>query len=146
MVTHDGGKTWRSDAASLFGEVTRVRFGPKGMGMGLVEYGPSFRFASEAYKIDWTTGKSQTMYRDRKFSISDIWLDPDGTAYLAGSISPGNLRDLVPGKVQVLKSKDYSTWQEMDVDYRAIASTTILAGAGSDLWMATDNGMSLKLQ
>jgi len=146
LVTHDGGKSWKSAAASLFGEVTRVRLGGKGVGMGLVEYGPSFRFASEAYKIDWLTGKSDTVYRDRKFTISDVWLTPDGTAYLAGVLAQGELRSVIPGKVQVLLSSDYAAWKEMEVDYRAVAYHAILAGAGDqNLWMATDNGMILKL-
>ena len=78
--------------------------------------------------------------------MSDIWLAPDGTAYLAGTQSPGKIRNVLPGKVQVLCSKDYSTWTEMAVDYRAVANRTVMAGAGDrDLWIATDNGMILHL-
>ncbi len=146
LVTHDAGKTWKADSASLFGEVERIRLSPDGKGLGLIGYSNSFRYPSEAYRIDWHTGKSATVYRDRQFDISDIWLDAGGTAYLAGVKTSGQVRGLIPGKVQVLVSRDWTTWKQMPVDYRADATNVILAGAGKDLWMATDQGMILKLE
>jgi len=146
LVTRDGGKTWKPNSASLFGDVSRVRFGPEGKGLGLIEYSNSFRYPSEAYKIDWVTGKSETVYRDRRFAISDVWLTPEGTAYLAGTLVAGQIRHVVPGKVQVLKSSDYSAWTEIPVDYRATANRTILSVIDeNNMWMATDKGMILKL-
>ena len=82
LVTNDGGKTWKSSSASLFGDVTHVRFAG-GIGLGLIEYSDSFRIPSEVYRIDWRTGKSMTFFKDKKYAISDVWLAPDGTAYLA---------------------------------------------------------------
>ena len=97
--------------------------------------------------IDWRTGKSATVYRDRQFAISDVWLTPGGTAYLAGTKVVGQMRDIIPGKVQVLESRDWTTWKQIAVDYRAVANRVILAGSGEkDLWMATDEGMILKLE
>ena len=146
LVTRDGGKTWKANSASLFGDVSRVRFGPDGKGLGLIEYSNSFRYPSEAYKIDWVTGKSETVYRDRRFDVSDIWLAPDGAAYLAGTLVAGQIRHVVPGKVQVLRSTDYTAWTEMPVDYRASANRAMLAVVDQDhMWMATDTGMILKL-
>lgn len=146
LVTKDGGQTWKSNSASLFGDISRIRFGPEGKGLGLIEYSNSFRYPAEAYKIDWVTGKSETVYRDRKFAISDIWLTPEGTAYLAGTLVAGQIRHVVPGKVQVLKSRDLSSWTEMPVDYRATANRIILSVIDeNNMWMATDNGMILKL-
>ena len=68
--------------------------------------------------------QSETVYKDSKFSVTDIWLTPDGTSYLAGTLSQGKLRSVIPGKVQVLFSKDFGTsgWNEMKVDYRAVAT------------------------
>jgi hypothetical protein len=37
-------------------------------------------------------------------------------------------------------------WDEMKVDYRASAQRVVFAAAGTDLWLATDNGMILKLK
>ncbi len=86
------------------------------------------------------------MYRDRRFHITDVWLTPDGAAYLAGCLVAGQMRSIVPGKVQVLKSRDWSSWTEMEVDYRAVANRVTVAGFGDDnLWLATDAGMILKL-
>jgi len=147
LVTKDGGKTWKSSAASLFGNVTRVRFGPHGVGVGLIEYSESFRYPSEAYKIEWTTGKSASIFHDKRFAISDTWIASDGTVYLAGIAVPGELRTVIPGRVQVLKSKDLSAWTEMEVDYRAVARQVTFSAPNDDnLWIATDNGMILKLK
>lgn len=149
LVTNDGGKSWKASSASLFGQVTRVRFGPNGTGLGLIEYSGSFRYAAEAYEIDWKTGKSQTVYRDKRFSISDIWLTPQGTAYLAGVQSLGQIRNVVPGKVVVMESSGagLSSWAEMPVDYRAVANRVMLAVVDpKNMWLATDAGMILKLQ
>lgn len=146
LVTRDAGKSWHSTSASLFGETTKVRFLPSGLGLGLVEYSQMFHYPSEAYKLDWHTGKNETIYKDTKFSVTDVWLTPDGTAYLAGTQTQGKIRNVLPGKVQVLSSKDYQTWTEMAVDYRAAANRTTLAGSGDgSLWLATDTGMILHL-
>jgi photosystem II stability/assembly factor-like uncharacterized protein len=146
LVTKDGGQTWKPNSASLFGDISRIRFGPEGKGLGLIEYSNSFRYPAEAYKIDWVTGKSETVYRDRKFAISDIWLTPEGTAYLAGTLVAGQIRHVVPGKVQVLKSRDLTSWTEMPIDYRATANRAILSVIDeNNMWMATDSGMILKL-
>jgi photosystem II stability/assembly factor-like uncharacterized protein len=149
LVTHDGGKSWKANSSSLFGEVSRVRFGPGGIGLGLIEYANSFRYPAEAYKIDWKTGASQTIYRDRHFAISDIWLAADGSAYLAGARLLGQVRGVVPSKVMVLHSQnaDFTSWTEMPVDYRAVANRVMLAVVDPEhMWMATDGGMILKFQ
>jgi photosystem II stability/assembly factor-like uncharacterized protein len=149
LVTNDGGKTWKPSSASLFGQVTRVRFGPNGTGLGLIEYPASFRYAAEAYRIDWKTGKSQTVYRDKKFAIADIWMTPDGTAYLAGVQAVGQIRGVVPGRAMVLMSQnpELTAWTEMPVDYRAVANDVILAVVDArNMWIATDGGMILKLE
>lgn len=144
--TRDGGKTWTSSSASLFGEMERVRFLPDGRGLGLTVYSEGFRYPSEVYRIDWHTGKNVSIYKTPDFAVSDIWLSPNGTAYLAGTGLKGKLRDVVPGKVRVLASTDYVAWREIPVDYRAEAHRVILAAADeNNLWIATDMGMILKL-
>jgi hypothetical protein len=44
LVTKDGGQTWKPNSASLFGDISRIRFGPEGKGLGLIEYSNSFRY------------------------------------------------------------------------------------------------------
>ena len=144
MQTGDGGKTWTPTASSTFGAITRVRFNRAGSGMGLVRYSEVFEYPSEVFRIVWPTGASETLYRDKNFAVSDIWLARDGTGYLAGPVNGNRLREMVPGRIQVLRS-DAGGWKAMDVDYRAVAKTAMLAGAGDQIWMATDSGMILKL-
>ncbi len=146
LETRDGGKTWKSGSASVFGLVTRLRFGPPGAGLGLIEYSNSFQFPSEVHRLKWPTGGSERVYRDKQFAATDVWVTPDGTGYISGIVVTGELRSLVPGKVKVLKSQDFSTWTDIEVDYRAVANRTTMAAAGDhDIWLATDNGMILKL-
>jgi len=149
METRDGGKTWKTSTASLFGQVTRLRFGGPGLALGLMEYGPGFRYPSEVYRVDTRGGKNQTqsLYKDRRFAVSDIWLTKDNVAYLAGTQVVGQVRNIAPGKVQVLRSSDFTVWTEMAVDYKAVANRTMLAVVDEqNLWLATDTGMILKLQ
>jgi hypothetical protein len=148
LVTNDAGKTWKPTSASLFGEIDRFRFLPGGAGLGLVQHSNGFRYPSEVYRIEWKSGKNSVVYHDRNFVISDIWLSGNGSAWLAGVVSPGEVRGLAPGKVQVLKSRgtDYTVWESSDMDYRAVANRAVIAGVGDkDFWIATDNGMILKL-
>ena len=75
LSTVDGGKTWAASSASLIGEVTRVRLRPDGVGLGLIEYADSFRYPGEAYRLDWRTGKSETVFRDKRYALTDTWFD-----------------------------------------------------------------------
>jgi hypothetical protein len=46
----------------------------------------------------------------------------------------------------MLESADLKVWEEMDVDYRAIAQRAILAAPDAQhVWVATDTGMILTL-
>lgn len=146
LETRDAGKTWRPGSASLFGNTTKVRFLPDGTGVGLIEYSQYFRLASEVFSVDWTTGKSESIYKDARFGVTDVWKMADGTFYLAGILAQGQTRDLVDGRVQVLASSDKKTFRVMSVDYRASANRVTLACPdGRNSWMATDTGMILKL-
>ena len=147
LETRDGGKTWNSSAASMFGRITRIRFSPRGDAIGLIEFAQSFQWPSEVFHIDWRTGRSERVYREKDRAVTDVWLTPSGTAYLAGTEVTGKLRNALPTKVKVLKSDDFGTWREMDVDYRAVATRAMLAAADEQsLWLATDTGMILKLE
>jgi beta-xylosidase len=127
--------------------VTRARFSSDGPGLGLIEYGDSATYPSEVYKLDWTTGKNQTIFRDKRYAITDVWLTKDGTSYLAGVEMTGQVRSIVPGNIKVFKSSDMKNWNEMAVDYRAVGRRATLSGADEqNLWLATDSGMILKLK
>jgi hypothetical protein len=145
MQTFDGGKTWNEHASSMFGEITRARFNPPAKGLGLVEHLPSFAYPSEVFAIEWPSGGNAVVFRDKNFFVSDVWVAPDGAYYLAGITLASRLRDVIPQKVKVLVSRDLKEWKTMEVDFRAAAQRVMMAGAGKDLWIATNNGMILKL-
>jgi hypothetical protein len=144
LETFDGGKTWKPGSVSALGTITKVRFHPSGVGLGLIEYSDHFLFPSEVYRLT-PTGISSSLYRDKNFVITDTWISKDGTAYISGSLQPGDLRRLLPGVVQVLASSDMKTWTKVPVDYRAVAKRTMFASSQDQFWMATDTGMILKL-
>ena len=127
--------------------MTCVRLSPAGFGLGLIEFSEAFEWPSEVFRIDWTTGKSERVFREKNRLITDAALPPTGPAYLAGIEKMDKLSDSpVPGKLKVVKSDDWSNWQEMEVDYRATAHRALLSAVDDrNIWVATDTGMILKL-
>ena len=146
LETTDGGKTWQSHSKPMLGEITRLRFNSSSAGLGLAEHDQSYRYPSEVFEILWPNGQNRVVYHDEHFFVSDVWITPGGTYYLAGIEIASKLREIVPQKVKVLTSKDLKTWTSAGVDYRATANRVFLGGAGEDaMWLATNNGMILKL-
>jgi hypothetical protein len=147
LDTHDGGKTWTSSTASMFGRIARVTFLPDGRGLGLLEFTESFLWPSDVLRLDGITGKSASVYKAKDREITDLLLEPSGVAYLAGVEVVGRLQHSpIPRALKILKSADLTDWSEMEVDYRANAGRAILrAAADGSLWVATDTGMILKL-
>jgi hypothetical protein len=148
LETRDGGRTWRSTTSSLFGRISRVRMLPDGRSLGLIEMTTSLgEWPSEVHLINWRTGKSERVFRDKQVAITDVLMLPSGTAFLAGIRHPGQFkRGPIPGKLTLYSSRDMRTWTPMEVDYRATGRRAMLAAAGeNDAWVATDTGMFLKL-
>ena len=147
LQTRDGGKSWDASTGSLFGHVTCVRLSPAGFGLGLIEFSETFEWPSEVFRIDWSTGKSERVFREKNRLITDVVLPPTGPAYLAGIEKLDKLTDSpVPGKLKVLRSDDLANWQEMEADYRATAHRAMLSSVDDrNIWIATDTGMILKL-
>lgn len=147
LETRDGGKNWTSSTMSLFGRITRVVFAPQGTGLGLIEFFHFFAWPSEVFRLDWKSGKSERVFREKNRAITDIAITQGGVAYLAGFEPAGTLvRAPVPGRLKILRSTDLKEWREMDVDYRAVAGRAILAYGGENhIWVATDTGMILRL-
>jgi hypothetical protein len=148
LETRDAGKTWVKSDASLFGQPTRMSFTAQGSALGLVEFKDEFDYPSEVYRILPSSGQSGRVYRTKDRAITDVKLfDGSNRAILAGYETTGKIyHSPVPGKLKILTSDDMENWEEMPVDYRAVAHRAMLAGPdATHVWVATDTGMILKL-
>jgi len=147
LQTKDGGKTWDASTGSLFGHVTCVRLSLSGYGLGVIEFSDSFDWPSEVFRIDWNTGTSDRVFREKNQLITDVALPPSSPAYIAGFEKQDRLTDSpVPGKLKVWRSEDLANWQPMEVDYRATAHKAMISAVDAgNIWVATDTGTILKL-
>ena len=68
-------------------------------------------------------------------------------AVLVAAEPPGNSPQVpIPGKLKILESRNLKVWEEMDVDYRAVAQSAVIAVADPrHIWVATDTGAILGL-
>jgi photosystem II stability/assembly factor-like uncharacterized protein len=148
LQTKDGGATWTSSTAPLMGLVMGLRLSA-GMGMSMFGYAESFEWPSEVFKIDLASGQSTQSFREKNRRVSDAALFPGGRAYLAAVEPTGRLNSVpIPGKVKMLSTagENQDQWKEVEVDYRALAGSMVLAGPDPDhMWAATDTGMILHL-
>jgi hypothetical protein len=146
LETEDQGGNWASSNSSLIGLVTNIRLAGK-LGIDVFGFPESFDWPSEVYSLDFSTGKSASVFREKNRRVFDAALFHGPFAVLAAVEPPGRLNTVpIPGKVKMLSSVNLVEWKEMDVDYRAVATTLILAGPDPDhLWAATDTGMILHL-
>jgi hypothetical protein len=147
LETRDGGQTWRFSGSSMFGVISQVRLAQDGRGLALIRFMEAFDWPAEVYLLDWRSGRSTRVFRHPERDVTDVALVSGGTAYLA-AIEPASRipQSPIPGKLKILKSIDWTNWQETEVDYRAVGRHVVLATAGEGhLWAATDTGMILKL-
>jgi hypothetical protein len=146
LDTRDGGVTWGSGTAPLLGSVVSLELAG-GNGLAVFGYADSFEWPAEVYRLDLTTGKSESVFKQKERRVTDATIFADGRAFLAAVEPPGRLRSApIPGKVRMLTSTDLKNWVEMPVDYRAVAQSLVLAGPDAGhLWAATDTGMILRL-
>jgi hypothetical protein len=146
LQTLDGGAKWLHSTAPLFGIVTGLRLAGDD-GLAVMGFNESFEWPSEVERIDLTSGKSTRVFREKNRRVLDSALFPGPRAFLAAVEPTGRLNSSpIPGKVKILTSTNFTDWSEMDVDYKAVARSLILAGPDADhLWCATDTGMILHL-
>lgn len=148
LQTKDGGKTWNKSEASIFGQVTRISMTPQGTALGLAEYKDEFDYPSEVYKINLHSGRSVSGYKEKDRAITDVrTFAGSNHGIIAGYETTGTIyRSPIPGKLKVMTSDDLENWNDMTVDYRAVAHRAMIAGPDENhLWIATDTGMILKL-
>jgi hypothetical protein len=145
LKTSDGGETWNSASAPLFGNLSSIRFGGGDL-LSVYQYSQSFEWPAEVYRQDGKTAKIDSIYKSN-LRVMDCAVFEGPKAFLAAVEPPGKLNTVpIPGKVKILVSTDFADWKEMDVDYKANARSLIMAGPDAEhLWVATDTGMILHL-
>jgi hypothetical protein len=152
METRDAGMAWKSSTAPLIGSIQSLRLAGA-EGLAVFGYADSFAWPSEVFRLDLETGKSASVFKqkDRRVTDTAVFAGASITgsrAYLAAVEPPGQMASApIPGKVKILASADLIEWTGMNVDYRAVASSVMLAGPDADhVWAATDTGMILRLR
>ena len=146
LQTLDGGATWHSSTAPLFGDVVAARLAGSD-GLAVFSFNEAFDWPSDVYHLDMTTGKTTRVFAEKDRRVTDCALFDGARGFLAAVEPTGKLNTLpIPGKVKILKSTNLTDWEEMNVDYKAVARSLVLAGpdAGHQ-WAATDTGMILHL-
>jgi hypothetical protein len=146
LQTKDGGQTWDPSTAPMFGAVNALRLAGVD-GLVVLGFNDSFEWPSEVHSIDLTTGKSDPVFREKNRRVLDGVLFAGPRAFLAAVEPPGRLNSSpIPGKVKILTSTNFKDWNEMDVDYKAVARSLVMAGPDAEhLWCATDTGMILHM-
>jgi len=147
LETRDAGAQWKSATAPLLGSLAGLSLAGT-HGLGVFAYADSFAWPSEVYRFDLTGGKSQSVFKAKDRRVTDALVNSQGHGLLAAVEPSGILASApVPGKVRILRSDDLLHWDEMKVDYRAVAVSVMLAGADNGrVWAATDTGMILRLE
>jgi hypothetical protein len=95
------------------------------------------------FRLSWPTGGGKLAFQDKSIYVTDVLAEAGGIYHIAGMAGGGTVA--APRRVKAFKSAGAAQWTPVPVDYRAVASRAILAGAEGNAWMATDAGMILKL-
>lgn len=148
IETNDGGATWRSSMASMFGRLTRLDLSER-EGLGVLEFDNTFPWPSEVYRFFIGSGKSERVFREKKHLVTDVLWTQDA-AWLGAIEFPYEIRGApIPGRVKIFRAQDagLKDWTSLAVDYRATANRVSLAAApDGTLWAVTDSGMVLSLK
>ncbi len=146
LETMDGGKNWESYTSSFYGKMTQLVMAKEGLNLALFEYHNFYTLPSRVYKVKFRTSMD-AIFGERDRAVTDVALLPDGEALLAAVEPPGSSNQVpIPGKLKMLRSTNLKVWEEMAVDYRAVAQRATLAAPDAQhLWVATDTGMILAL-
>lgn len=146
LETTDGGKNWDSYNYSFYGRMTQLVMAKEGFALALLEYRNYYKLPSSVLKVKFRTGMD-IIFGEPDRAVTDVALLPDGEAILASVEPPGSSNQVpIPGKLKMLRSANLKVWEEIDVDYRAVAQRATLAAPDAQhLWVATDTGMILTL-
>ncbi|MBV9769076.1 MAG: hypothetical protein JOZ32_05850 [Bryobacterales bacterium] len=148
LETLDSGKSWKYGMIPLEGELARLKLSSKGFVVSLILYSdPKLPLASAVFKTPLGSPDGRMIFGERDRFATDIALLNNGGGVLAAIEPPGNSpRIPIPGKLKILKSDNLTVWNEMDVDYRAVAQSAVIAAPDDrHMWVATDTGEILNM-
>lgn len=148
LETSDGGKKWSTGSIALEAGLGRLRISKHGFTLALVVYTDAHSpLASAVFQTSSWELKSRLIFGERDRAVTDLALLDDGGAVVVAVEPPGNAPQVpIPGKLKILESRNLKLWQEMDVDYRAVAQIAVVAVADArHIWVATDTGSILGL-
>jgi len=148
LETMDGGANWTFRTSLLDGELAQLRVSNQGLVVSLILYpDPKYPVASAVFETPLGSPHSRLIFAERDRVATDIALLGNGGAVLATIEPPGNSTQVpIPGKLKILHSANRKVWQEMDVDYRAVAQRAVIAAPDDQhMWVATDTGAILAL-
>lgn len=146
LETMDSGAHWDASSTSLYGRLSQMVTLKDGFALALFEYHNYYTLPSRVYKVKFRTS-SDVIFAERDRAVTDIALLPDGAALIAAVEPPGSSNQVpIPGRLKMLRSQNLKVWEEMDVDYKAVAQrATIAVPDAEHQWVATDTGMILML-
>jgi photosystem II stability/assembly factor-like uncharacterized protein len=148
LETLDGGKNWTTSSVLLEAGLGRLRLSKQGFVLALLVYSdPHAPVASAVVLAPLGQPHSRLIFGERDRAVTDVALLDDGSGVIVAVEPPGNAPQVpIPGKLKILKSRNLKLWQEMDVDYRALAQVAVVAVADAHhIWVATDTGAILGL-
>jgi len=148
LETLDGGKKWTSGVIPIVGELAQLKLSNKGFVVSLILYSdPKYPVSSAVFKTPLGSPDGRVIFAERDRAATDIALLNDGGAMLVTIEPPGNSTQVpIPGKLKILKSANLKVWEEMEVDYRAVAQRALIAAPDEQhMWVATDTGAILTL-
>jgi hypothetical protein len=148
LETLDGGKKWVTDSIPLEAGLARLRLSKQGFVLALLVFADAHSaLASAVFQAPFGQPHSRMIFGEADRAVTDVGLLDDGSAVVVAVEPPGNSpRVPIPGKLKILESRNLKLWQEMDVDYRAVAQAAVLAVADTHhIWVATDTGAILGL-
>jgi hypothetical protein len=148
LETLDGGKKWVTDSIPLEAGLARLRLSKQGFVLALLVFADAHSpLASAVFQAPFGKPHSRMIFGEADRAVTDVALLEDGSAIVVAVEPPGNSPLVpVPGKLKILESRNLKLWQEMDVDYRAVAQAAVLAVADAHhIWVATDTGAILGL-
>ena len=146
LETKDGGVNWESYTSSAYGEISQLVMMKEGFALALFEYHNYYTLPSRVFKVKLRSSMD-VIFAEKNRAVTDLATLPDGGALLAAIEPPGSSNQVpIPGKLKMLRSTNLKAWEEMNVDYRAVAQRASIAAPDADhQWVATDTGMILTL-